>query len=115
VVVAEGIDHPKTMSAARYLSESIQARVDVEARETVLGYTQRGGSPSPMDRILATRYGAYAAQCIAEGNFGTMVALIDNDLTTVPLEEVGGKLRLVNPDNNLVIKGRKMGVSFGDE
>jgi len=115
VVVAEGINHPKTMSAARYLSESIQSRVDVETRETVLGYTQRGGSPSPMDRILATRYGAYATQCIAEGNFGTMVAIIDNELTTVPLEEVGGKLRLVNPDNNLVLKGRKMGVSFGDE
>ena len=115
VVVAEGIEHPKTMSAARYLSESIQARVDVEARETVLGYTQRGGSPSPMDRILATRYGAYATQCIAEGKFGTMVALIDNNLTTVPLEEVGGKLRLVDPDNNLVLKGRKMGVSFGDD
>ena len=115
VVVAEGIDHPKTMSAARYLSESIQSRVDVEARETVLGYTQRGGSPSPMDRILATRYGAYATQCIAEGNFGTMVALINNELTTVPLEEVGGKMRLVSPDNPLVIKCRNMGVSFGDE
>jgi 6-phosphofructokinase 1 len=115
VVVAEGIEHPKTMSAARYLSEAIQSRVDVEARETVLGYTQRGGSPSAMDRILATRYGAYATQCIAEENFGTMVALIKNELTTVPLEEVGGKLRLVSPDHNLILKGRKMGVSFGDE
>lgn len=115
VVVAEGIDHPKSMSAARYLSESIQEKLDVEARETVLGYTQRGGSPSPMDRILATRYGAYAAQCIADGNFGKMVALRNNDLTTVSLEEVGGKLRLVAPDNALVLKGRKMGVSFGDE
>lgn len=115
VVVAEGIDHPKSMSAARFLSESIQEKVDVEARETVLGYTQRGGSPTPMDRILATRYGAYAAQCIAEGNFGKMVALRNNELTTVPLEEVGGKLRLVSPDNPLVLKGRMMGVSFGDE
>ena len=115
VVVAEGIEHPKTMSAARYLAEAIQARVDVEARETVLGYTQRGGSPSPMDRILATRYGAYATHCIAEGNFGTMVALIKNELTTVPLAEVGGKMRLVDPDNPLVIKCRNMGVSFGDE
>ena len=68
-----------------------------------------------MDAILASPYGAYATQFIAEGNFGTMVAVIDNELTTVPLEEVGGKLRLVNPDNNLVLKGRKMGVSFGDE
>lgn len=115
VVVAEGIDHPKSMSAARFLSESIQEKVDVEARETVLGYTQRGGSPTPMDRILATRYGAYAAQCIAEGNFGKMVALRNNELTTVPLEEVGGKMRLVAPDNPLVLKGRMMGVSFGEQ
>jgi ATP-dependent phosphofructokinase / diphosphate-dependent phosphofructokinase len=115
VVVAEGIRHPKDMSAARYLTDIIQSRVDVETRETVLGYTQRGGSPSPMDRILATRYGSYAAQCIAEGKFGTMVALRNNDLVTVPLEEVGGKLRLVDPDNNLILKGRNMGVCFGDE
>lgn len=115
IVVAEGIEHPKTMSAARYISETIQSRVDVEARETVLGYTQRGGSPSPMDRILATRYGAYAARCIAEGNFGTMVALKQNDLTTIPLEEVGGKMRLVEPENPLVLKCRNMGVSFGDD
>jgi 6-phosphofructokinase 1 len=114
IVVAEGIEHPKSMSAARYLSEIIQDKVDVEARETVLGYTQRGGSPSPMDRILATRYGSYAAQCIAEGNFGTMVAIKNNELTTVPLEEVGGKLRLVDTDHPLVLKGRMMGVSFGD-
>lgn len=115
IVVAEGIKHPKDMTAARHISEMIQSRVDVEARETVLGYTQRGGSPSPMDRILATRYGAHAAKCIAEGKFGTMVALIKNELTTVPLSEVGGKMRLVAPDNPLVIKCRSMGVSFGDE
>lgn len=114
VVVAEGIEHPKSMSAARYLSEEIQLHVDAEARETVLGYTQRGGSPSPMDRILATRYGAYAAECIAEEKFGTMVALRKTELTTVPLEEVGGKLRLVDPEHPLVLKARKMGVSFGD-
>ncbi|MBL7971262.1 MAG: 6-phosphofructokinase, partial [Prolixibacteraceae bacterium] len=115
VVVAEGIDHPKSMSAARYVSETLQQHIDAEARETVLGYTQRGGSPSPMDRILATRYGAYAAECIAQGNFGKMVALIKNELTTVPLEEVGGKLRLVSPEHPLVLKARKMGVSFGDQ
>ena len=115
VVVAEGIDHPKNTSAARYLSDSIQEKLDVEARETVLGYTQRGGSPTPMDRILATRYGAYATECIARGKFGTMVALIKNELTTVSLEEVGGRMRLVDHDHELVLKGRKMGVSFGDD
>ena len=68
-----------------------------------------------MDRILATRYGAYAAQCIAEGCFGTMVAIKKNELTTVPLGDVGGKLRLIEPNLPLIQKARKMGVSFGDE
>jgi ATP-dependent phosphofructokinase / diphosphate-dependent phosphofructokinase len=115
VVVAEGIEHPKNVSAASHIAEAIQTYTGIETRETVLGYIQRGGSPTPMDRILATRYGAFAAQCIADGNFGTMVAVKDNDLTTVSLEEVGGKLRLVEPDNGLIAKARKMGVSFGDE
>ena len=115
VVVAEGIEHPKSQSAATYIAKSIEAATGIETRETVLGYIQRGGSPSPMDRILATRYGAFAAECIAEGNFGTMVAIKKNKLTTVPLEEVGGKLRLVKPDLGLILKARKMGVSFGDE
>lgn len=115
VVVAEGIEHPKKGSAAAYLSEAITTYTEIETRETVLGYVQRGGSPTPMDRILATRYGAFAAQCIAEGCYGTMVAIKKGDLTTVPLDEVGGNLRLVDPDHPLIQKGRKMGVSFGDE
>jgi 6-phosphofructokinase 1 len=115
VVVAEGIDHPKEVTAATHIAQAIQTYTNIETRETVLGYIQRGGSPTPMDRILATRYGAFAAQCIANENFGTMVAIKDNQLTTVPLEEVGGKLRLVEPDLGLIDKARKMGVSFGDE
>lgn len=115
VVVAEGIEHPKNKSAASHIAKLIQTNTGIETRETVLGYVQRGGSPTPMDRILATRYGAYATQCIAEGCFGTMVAIKKNELTTVPLGEVGGKLRLVEPDLPLIQKARKMGVSFGDE
>jgi len=115
VVVAEGIEHPKNTSAARHIAEAIQTYTGIETRETVLGYIQRGGSPTPMDRILATRYGSFAAQCIAEECFGTMVAIKQNKLATVPLEEVGGKLRLVEPDLGLILKARKMGVSFGDE
>jgi 6-phosphofructokinase 1 len=115
VVIAEGIDHPKKVSAASHVGEAISTYTGIETRETVLGYVQRGGSPSPMDRILATRYGAFAAQCIAEENFGTMVAMRANLLTTVPLVDVGGKLSLVEPDFPLIVKARKMGVSFGDE
>ncbi|MGQ8335952.1 ATP-dependent 6-phosphofructokinase [Sunxiuqinia sp. A32] len=115
VVVAEGIDHPKKMSAASHLAEAIQTYTEIETRETVLGYVQRGGSPSPMDRILATRYGAFATQCIADGNFGTMVAMKNNQLTTVPLEEISDKLSLVDKDHPLILKARRMGVAFGDE
>ena len=67
-----------------------------------------------MDRILATRYGDFAAQCIANEDFGTMVAIKTNELTTVPLEEVGGKLRLVDANFPLIEKARTMVVSFGD-
>jgi ATP-dependent phosphofructokinase / diphosphate-dependent phosphofructokinase len=115
VVVAEGIERPHNISAASHIAKSIQTHTGIETRETVLGYIQRGGSPSPMDRILATRYGAFAAQCIAEGSFGTMVAMRRNKLKAVPLEEVGGKLRLIEPSLPLIQKARKMGVSFGDE
>jgi len=115
VVVAEGINHPKEKSAATHVAEAINTYTGIETRETVLGYIQRGGSPTPMDRILATQYGAYAAKSIAEENFGTMVAIKNNKLTTIPLEEVGGKLRLVDAELPLIDKARKMGVSFGDE
>ncbi len=115
VVVAEGIDHPKEISAASHVAKAIETYTGIETRETVLGYIQRGGSPTPMDRILATRYGAFAAECIANEDFGTMVAIKNNTLTSVPLDEVGGKLRLVEPDFPLIQKARKMGVSFGDE
>lgn len=115
VVVAEGIEHPKNHTAASYIAEAIETYTEIETRKTVLGYIQRGGSPTPMDRILATRYGAYAAESIAEGNYGTMVAMKKGDLVSVPLQEVGGNLRLVEPNHPLIMKARKMGVSFGDE
>ena len=114
IVVAEGIKKPSDESAALYIKKAIQAHTDIELRETVLGYIQRGGSPSPMDRILATHYGAFAAQCIAEGRFDSMVAMKNNELVTVPLDEVGGKIRLIEPDFTLIQKARKMGVCFGD-
>ena len=74
---------------------------------------QRGGSPTPYDRILATRMGAHAAELIANKDFGKMVCLRGNDITSIPLDEVAGKLKLVTEDNDLIIQGRKMGVYFG--
>ena len=116
VVVAEGINVPeKEKSPASYIAECIETYTGVEARETRLGYIQRGGSPTANDRILATRYGSFAAETIAKEEFGVMVALKENKLTTIPLSEVEGKLNLVTDGDPLVKKCRNMGVSFGDE
>ncbi len=115
VVVAEGIETPKGESAARYIGRNILELTGLETRETILGYIQRGGSPSPMDRVLATRYGAYAVELIAQKRFGEMVSLKGDTITSVPLQEVGGKLRLVPPTHPLIEKARKMDVCFGTE
>lgn len=115
VVVAEGILKPAKATAASHIGEIIKSRTGLETRETILGYIQRGGSPSPMDRILATRYGASAVELIAEEKFGVMVASIDNRIVDVPLKEVGDRLRLVPEDHSLIKKARKMDISFGDK
>ena len=115
VVVAEGVENPaKDKSVAQYLSNRITELTGLETRETVLGYIQRGGTPSPMDRVLATRYGTAAADMIAERDFGKMVALKDDRIVSVPLADVAGKLKLVEPDNPLVLQTKSMGTSFGE-
>lgn len=115
VVVAEGIERPKGISAASYVAQSIREKTGLETRETILGYIQRGGSPSPMDRLLATRFGAHAVEMIAQGIFGVMVCAQGESITTIPLDEVGGKLKLVPADFPLISQSRKMGICFGDK
>lgn len=115
VVVGEGVKIPvKDFSAARYLSKRINEMTGLETRETVLGYIQRGGTPSPMDRVLATQYGSSAADLIAKRQYGRMVALKNNEIISVPLSEVSGKLKLVGHDNPILLQARNMGTSFGD-
>jgi len=114
VVIAEGISCPKGQKPGHYIAQEISSRTGLETRETILGYIQRGGSPSPMDRVLATRYGAYAVELITEGRFGMMVALHNDDVMAVPLKEVGGKLRTVPLDHPLIEKANRMGVCFGN-
>ena len=115
MVIAEGIKTPsKEGSAAHYLSRRISELTGIETRETVLGYIQRGGTPSPMDRVLASRYGSSAAEMIARQEYGKMVALRNNEITSVPLADVAGKLKLVDGNDPLVVKARNLGTSFGD-
>lgn len=115
VVVAEGIEKPDSYdSAAAFISEMIESNTNIETRKTILGYIQRGGSPSGNDRILATRFGSYAVKLIAEENFGNMVANINGQTTCVPLSEVAGKTRGVPKNHSLIEKARAMDVCMGD-
>lgn len=103
VVIAEGIKRPEGMSAADYIAGQIESGTGLETRKTILGYIQRGGSPSPMDRILATRFGAHAVDLIAKEKFDRMVIKKGEKIKSLPLDEVGGKTRLL-PENHPVIK-----------
>ena len=113
VVVAEGIQTDGRKRAAEYIAQEIEYETGIETRETVLGYIQRGGSPTPFDRNLSTRMGGHATELIANGEFGRMVALKGNGISSIPLAEVAGKLKLVTEDHDLVIQGRRMGICFG--
>jgi phosphofructokinase-like protein len=118
VVVAEGIrvdEEGFHGSAASYIASFITERTGIETRETVLGYVQRGGTPSPKDRILGTIFGAYAVECIAKKEIGVMVALRNNRVETIPLEEVAGKIKYVPGDDTLLAKTRLLGTCFGDD
>lgn len=113
VVVAEGIPTLGGKKAAQYIAEEIEYETGFETRETVLGYIQRGGGPTAFDRNLATRMGGHATELIANGQFGRMVSLQGSEITSVPLSEVAGKLKLVTADHDLVVQGRRMGICFG--
>src|SRR5690554_5279152 len=113
VAVAEGVEVPTNEKPGFYFTREIQEQTGFETRETVLGYIQRGGSPSPYDRNLGTLLGGHAAQLIHEGRFGRMVAKLGNQISDVPLSEVAGKLSLVTPETDLVVQGKRMGISFG--
>lgn len=113
VVVAEGILTDGKKRAAEYIAQEIEYETGFETRETVLGYIQRGGSPTPFDRNLATRMGGHATELIADSQFGKMVALQGDEIVSVPLEEIAGKLKVVTENHDLIVQGRKMGVCFG--
>ena len=113
VVVAEGIQTDGRKHAAPYIAEEIEYETGIETRETVLGYIQRGGAPTPFDRNLSTRMGGHAAELIARGEFGRMVILRGCDIASLPLSEIAGKLKLVTEDHDLIVQGRRMGICFG--
>jgi len=89
--------HVRLGGVGEQLAREIEERTGFESRVTVLGHVQRGGSPTPRDRVLATRYGLKAADLVEEGRFGTMAALHGDDIVDVPLEAAVAELKTVPP------------------
>ena len=90
--------HVKLGGVGGELAREIEERTGYETRVTVLGHVQRGGSPTPRDRVLATRYGLKAADLVNEGRFGRMAALHGDDIVDVSLEEATAELKTVPPE-----------------
>lgn len=88
---------------------------ELETRVTILGHLQRGGSPTPFDRILASKYGTHACNLLVQGKFGRMVALSGTKITSVPIKKAIAKQRLVPIDCQEILAARAVGTSFGDE
>ena len=101
-------------SVAYEIAHELEEKAGVEVRVAVPGHTQRGGDPSPYDRIVATRLGVEAANLIIKEKYGYMVGFKGDKIIPVPLEEAAGKLKGVDPKCAMIKEAKLLGISFGD-
>lgn len=112
-VMQNGIRVVQEPMASR-IAREIQQLTGIEARVTSLGHVQRGGGPSPADRLLCTRLGTKAGQLLARGKYNVMVAVHRDDCITVPLEEAAGGTKTVPPDHPWIESARLVETCLGD-
>lgn len=96
------------------VTREVTERTGKESRCCVLGHLQRGGAPTTLDRLLGIRFGVKAVQLVAEQKFGAMVSCQNYEILDVPIAEAVHRLRLVDPNDQLVVTAREVGISFGD-
>lgn len=106
---------PRLGGIGQQVADDLADATGRESRCTVLGHLQRGGSPTPFDRLLATRFGVRAVQCVADGRIGVMVALRGTSVVAVPITEAVAAHRHVPPEGDLVRAARALGICMGDE
>jgi 6-phosphofructokinase 1 len=106
---------PRLGGIADHLAKDLGVLTSYETRSLVLGHLQRGGQPTPGDRLLATRFGAAAVRAIAHGERNVMVAHQASTIITVPLESAVQERKLVPTDYDVILSARELGISFGDE
>ena len=101
-------------SVSYEIADQIQKMTGREVRVTVPGHTQRGGGPNAYDRVFASRVGAEAGKLILRKEFGYMIGYKDREMVKVPLKEVAGKLKTVDPNASIIKEAKLLGISFGD-
>ena len=124
-----GVDNTKLGGVGQVVAKQLEELTGLEARNTTLGYMQRGGTPTAFDRVLSTKYGSKAMELALEGKFGTLVVIKNGKLDSVSLEDVVGNntkigavsgntaesnLRKVTMDDDLVKTARDIGINLGD-
>ena len=113
-------EYKKKLAKSKYPSVSyevadrISERLGLEVRVAVPGHTQRGGSPCPYDRVLCTRLGSAAAKAIMDEDYGCMIAMVNGQTKKVPLADVAGKLKTVDPKSQMIKEAKRTGICFGD-
>lgn len=112
--VADSPDPIRLGGCGSVLANAIEQATGLETRATVLGHIQRGGSPSAMDRVLATQFGHHAIELAMTGETGKLVVLKDGKISHVNIEDVAGKQRQVPYDHPLVRTARSVATNFGD-
>ena len=100
-------------SVSYKVGAEIEERTGQEIRITVPGHTQRGGSPCAYDRVISSRLGAAAAKLILKEKYGYMVGFKNNEIVPIPLEEVAGRLKMVDPESSIIKEAMNLGISFG--
>ncbi|MFR3783574.1 MAG: 6-phosphofructokinase [Clostridia bacterium] len=124
-----GVDNTKLGGVGQVVAKQLEELTGLEARNTTLGYMQRGGTPTAFDRVLSTKYGSKAMELALEGKFGTLVVIKNGKLDSASLEDVVGNntkigavsgntaesnLRKVTMDDDLVKAARDIGINLGD-
>jgi ATP-dependent phosphofructokinase / diphosphate-dependent phosphofructokinase len=111
--IADSPDPLRLGGVGNALQQWLGGRLSSEVRTSLLGHVQRGGSPTPFDRVLATRLGYHAAQLVRARRFGRMVTLQGDHIDSIALAEVAGRNRCVPPDHPLLQTARGIGVMLG--
>ncbi len=113
-VVKDSPDPIRLGGIGNKIGKDIEQMTGLETRVTILGHIQRGGTPTPFDRILATRFGIAAMELVRNGDFGKMVCLRNGRMSSIELEKVGGKVRTVPKDCEMIKAARMIGTCLGD-